>query len=372
MNSPIIRAANHDDIAQMMEMFNYSRGLMRAGGNSEQWVNGYPSQSLIADDIRNGHSFLVTDNGKAVGTFAFIIGRDPTYEHIEGGSWLDDAHPYGTIHRMARAKGCHGIFSAAIEWCRRQASSLRIDTHTANHPMIHLIGKHNFSYRGIIYIADGTPRLAFQMLPTGLLCEPLMHYIGSCILPRYDAFDEAHRRDHAETVIRNSLSLARHYDVNINMVYTIAACHDLGLAHSRERHHLVSGDIIRNDGNLLNWFSPTQIITMAEAAEDHRASSASAPRSIYGKIVAEADRDIEPLKIIKRTILYGLSHFPDLDRENQWDRTLSHLQTKYGDGGYLKLWLPESDNAAKLAKLRDIIHDRQQLRQLFDLFYDGK
>ena len=124
-----------------------------------------------------------------------------------------------------------------------------------------------------------------------------------------------------------------------------------------------------SDSNLRKWFSDSELHLMAEAIEDHRASSGNAPRSIYGKIVAEADRDIEPLKIIQRTIQYGLSHYPELDKEGHWQRTLEHLHEKYAEGGYLKLWLPESDNATKLAELRRIIADEKELRKHFEHFF---
>lgn len=198
----------------------------------------------------------------------------------------------------------------------------------------------------------------------------LQEYVEQHILPRYDHFDLAHRRDHALTVIRQSLALAAHYDVDHNMVYAIAAYHDTGLAEGREQHHLVSGRIIRDDARLRQWFDEGQITVMAEAAEDHRASSDHEPRSIYGKIVAEADRDIEPLTIIRRTVQYGRSHYPDLDREQQWCRTLEHLHQKYADGGYLKLWIPESPNAQRLEQLRAIIRDEVQLRTIFDTLYN--
>jgi uncharacterized protein len=196
-------------------------------------------------------------------------------------------------------------------------------------------------------------------------------YIDKSILPRYTSFDEAHKRDHAETVIRNSLQLAQHYDIDINKVYTIAAYHDLGLCEGRERHHIVSGEILKNDINLRKWFSENDFKFMAEAIEDHRASSKSEPRSIYGRIVAEADRDIEPLKIIKRTVQYGLSHYPELDKESHWHRTLEHLHEKYAEGGYLKLWLPESENAAKLAELRQILSNENDLRSLFEKYFEN-
>lgn len=198
----------------------------------------------------------------------------------------------------------------------------------------------------------------------------LQDYVERHILPRYDHFDPAHRRDHALTVIRNSLGLAGHYDVDRNMVYAIAAYHDTGLAEGRERHHLVSGRIIRSDACLRQWFDERQINTMAEAAEDHRASSDHEPRSIYGRLVAEADRQIVPETVIRRTVQFGFSHYPELDREGHWQRTCEHLHEKYAEGGYLKLWIPESSNSARLAELRDIIRDKARLRALFDRYFE--
>lgn len=371
MGKLLIRPSTLGDLNKIMQLIGHSRQLMRDSGNYRQWTNGYPTADLITDDIKNGHSFVVTDGGVIVGTFAFIIGHDPTYNHIEGGFWDDDTHPYGTIHRMARAQGAHGIFKAAVDWCRSQITSLRIDTHADNATMIHLIERYGFSYRGIIYVSDGTPRLAYQMPNTGILCEPLKKYITETILPQYDNFDEAHRCDHAAAVINNSMHLASHYDVDINMVYAIAAFHDLGLSVSRERHHIVSAQIIRSDNALRQWFSPAQINIMADAAEDHRASSSTPPRTIYGKIVAEADRDIDPLKIVLRTVQYGISHYPSLNKERHWQRTLCHLNEKYGPNGYLKLFLPESPNATHLAELRTLISDTASLRGLFDKYYDS-
>lgn len=197
----------------------------------------------------------------------------------------------------------------------------------------------------------------------------LEEYIQSEIIPLYDHFDMAHQRDHVHKVIEGSLNLAQYYPVDKSMVYTIAAFHDTGLVKGRDTHHLISGCIIREDRCLPQWFSRDQIETMAQAAEDHRASSDHEPRSIYGKIVAEADRDIIPHKIIRRTIQYGLSHYPQLDKEDHWKRTLDHLHEKYSEGGYLKLWIPESNNAIHLDQLRSIISDEVQLRQLFDTFF---
>ena len=196
-------------------------------------------------------------------------------------------------------------------------------------------------------------------------------YIEENIIPRYDSFDAAHRRDHVRYVISQSLELARYYDVNEDMVYAIAAYHDTGLEVDRKTHHLESGRIVRQDSKLRQWFTPEQIEVMAQAVEDHRASSDHQPRSIYGKIVAEADRQIDEETIIRRTIQYGLSHYPELDREGHWERTLEHLLEKYAEGGYLRLWIPESPNAARLRELQEKIKDRQALRDLFETIYNS-
>jgi len=197
----------------------------------------------------------------------------------------------------------------------------------------------------------------------------LQAYIESAILPRYKGFDPAHRTDHALQVIAESLKLAKHYVVDKRMVYTIAAYHDIGLCEGRERHHLVSGRLVREDENLRKWFTEEEIEVMAQAVEDHRASLDHAPRSIYGRIVAEADRLIEPMTVLLRTVQYGLSHYPELSKEQHYQRYCEHLQEKYAEGGYLKLWIPESDNAARLAELRALIADEARKREAFEQIY---
>lgn len=198
----------------------------------------------------------------------------------------------------------------------------------------------------------------------------IIAYIKQEILPRYDHFDAAHQRNHADEVIERSLALTKHYDVDENMVYAIAAYHDTGLCEGRDTHHLVSGRIIREDKKLREWFSEDQIETMAQAAEDHRASSGHEPRSIYGKIVAEADRLITPEKVIRRTIQFTQDHFPEYDKEQQYQRFREHLLEKYSDTGYLRLWIPESDNATRLEELRIIIRDEEKMRKAFDQTFE--
>ncbi|MBO7577296.1 MAG: HD domain-containing protein [Bacteroidales bacterium] len=208
----------------------------------------------------------------------------------------------------------------------------------------------------------------------------LKQYVEQEILPRYNHFDSAHKLDHVQKVMAQSMEIAHKLaaaegsdsgsQLNMDMVYAIAAYHDTGVVEGREHHHTVSGRIIRQDEHLRQWFSETEIVTMAQAAEDHRASAQGEPRSLYGKIVAEADRDIEPTTIVCHTVQYGLSHYPDLDREGHWQRTLQHLNEKYAEGGYLKLFIPCSRNWLQMQKLRQLIADRPRLRTLFDQIMD--
>lgn len=198
----------------------------------------------------------------------------------------------------------------------------------------------------------------------------LMEFVEKQILPRYTAFGESHGLYHVTRVIKNSLELARMLGADINMTYTIAAYHDLGMEGPRAIHHITSGKILTADARLKKWFSPEQIKIMREAVEDHRASASHAPRSIYGKIVAEADRDIDIDTVFTRAIQYGIEHDPDKEKEWQFKRFDSHMEEKYSNNGYIKLWIPHSPNEKKLKELRDIIVNKELLRQYFDKIYD--
>lgn len=194
-------------------------------------------------------------------------------------------------------------------------------------------------------------------------------YIEGEVIPCYAGFDKAHSEDHALMVIDRALAMGKAYDIDEEMLYTAAACHDLGLAVDRKTHHLESGKAIRANARLKEWFSEEQIETIAQAAEDHRASATTPPRSIYGALVAEADRMIEPITIIRRTVQFGFAHYPDLDKEGHWQRTLEHLNEKYAEGGYLHLLIPGSPNEKPLAELRAIIHDTARLREIFETIF---
>ena len=192
----------------------------------------------------------------------------------------------------------------------------------------------------------------------------LREYIENEILPRYSAFDKGHQRDHAESVIYESLVLAEAYGADKEMAYTIAAFHDLGLEKGRELHHIYSGEILMADSVLPQFFSKEQLLVMREAVEDHRASSKNAPRSIYGAIVAEADRHIDPETILRRTMQFGLKQNPEADFEWHFNRAYEHMLEKYAEGGYMRLWLNSKRNVEGLKALRAIIDDKEKMREI--------
>ncbi|MCR5712304.1 MAG: HD domain-containing protein [Prevotella sp.] len=197
----------------------------------------------------------------------------------------------------------------------------------------------------------------------------LVEFVETQILPRYAEFDKAHNLSHVTRVIRNSIALARQTGADMNMVYVVAAYHDLGLSGPRAIHHLTSGKILMQDARLKRWFSPEQIKMMKEAVEDHRASASHAPRSIYGKIVAEADRDLAPETVIRRTVQFGLANYPEMDKEGHWRRFCQHMAEKYSVNGYIRLWIHGSENERNLNQLRSLIVNPTEMRKVFDKIF---
>lgn len=198
----------------------------------------------------------------------------------------------------------------------------------------------------------------------------LMAFIEQNILPKYNEFGLSHGLGHVQHVIKGSLELAKRMGADVNMAYTVAAYHDIGMSGPRAIHHITGGKILAADARLKRWFSPEQIRIMREAVEDHRASASHSPRSIYGKIVAEADRDLDPEHVFRHAVQFGLENELGKNREEQWRRFLTHLQEKYSNTGYIKLWIPNSPNEQHLKAIRSIIEDPDKLRQQFDNLYD--
>ena len=377
-----IRHATEADIAQIMAMYDHSRTLMRAAGNTVQWT-GYPTREDVVDDIRRHASYIIHHSTFAAGTFALVPGDEPTYNRIDHGSWITPDAPYSTLHRLAKTAEVNGVADTAFAFAKSNSDYLRVDTHASNAAMRRILEREGFVPSGTVYMADGSPRLAYEWWRWDMLPEGLKGWVESAVLPRYEAFDAAHRAGHARRVVARAMAMAAtlwpmaggqpaEAATMHAVVYTAAAMHDLGLACGRERHHLESGRMVRECRELRRWFDDGQIELIAQAAEDHRASATAPPRSQVGCIVAEADRDVEPESIVRRTVEYGLGHYPELDREGHWQRTLQHLHEKYAEGGYLKLWFEPSPNAAPLAELRTLIADEGRLRQLFDSIMEQK
>lgn len=174
-----IRAASFADIDEIMTIYDSARNYMRAQGNNNQWINGYPQRSLIENDIQNGHCFVIcsgVDDGrgsveKVYGVFAFIIGKDPTYSVIEQGAWLND-EPYGTIHRIGSDGKQKGLLKAATEFCMAKVTNIRADTHRDNLNMQNLLEKNGFKKCGIIYVADGSERIAYHLICDKIEARP--------------------------------------------------------------------------------------------------------------------------------------------------------------------------------------------------------
>ena len=171
----MFRGAVRGDLPQILKIYAHARAVMKASGNPTQWGDDFPPQELLEEDIDSNRLFLYVVNGQIEAVFAFILGADPTYAAIEDGQWLDDTLPYGTVHRLASAGKHKGVGKAVLDWSMEHCQSLRADTHADNKVMQHLLEKNGFTRCGVIHVADGSPRFAYQKLaptqPLGCITE---------------------------------------------------------------------------------------------------------------------------------------------------------------------------------------------------------
>ena len=158
----IIRQAKPTDIAEIMQVMETAKRIMRSSGNMHQWGDGYPSEAVITADMAKGGGYVVENDGSIVGYFAFLPSPEPTYAKIYDGRWIDDETPYHVVHRIASKPDVHGVFKSIMDFCFAHDSNIRIDTHCDNTIMQHCISKYGFGYCGIIYLANGDERLAYQ------------------------------------------------------------------------------------------------------------------------------------------------------------------------------------------------------------------
>lgn len=159
----IIRKAREEELPEILQIYETARAFMRQTGNETQWGSNYPPEQLVREDMEKRQLYAAEQSGMLQGVFMFAIGADPTYAHIEEGSWSAQ-EPYGVIHRVASAGKAHGLIPAALKYCREKTAHLRIDTHENNHVMQHVLEKNGFRKCGIIYTEDGSPRIAFELI----------------------------------------------------------------------------------------------------------------------------------------------------------------------------------------------------------------
>jgi RimJ/RimL family protein N-acetyltransferase len=151
-----------EDLPAILSLYEEARQFMHRSGNLTQWTGGYPGADIIMADIRHQYSHVaVGDDAGIGGVFSLIPGEDPTYAMIEEGRWLND-RPYAAVHRLAISRRGSGLAACCLDWCFAKFGNIRADTHRDNLPMQRLLVKNGFTYCGIIYVADGTPRLAYQ------------------------------------------------------------------------------------------------------------------------------------------------------------------------------------------------------------------
>ena len=162
--SRIIREAKPTDIPEIIQVMEVAKKIMRSSGNMHQWGDGYPSDAVLLSDMEKHGGFVIEDTGRIIGYFAFLPSPEPTYSKIYEGEWQDDVQSYHVIHRIASYPDVHGIFSIIMDFCFSRDANIRIDTHKDNNIMQHNIEKHGFTYCGIIYLANGDERLAYQKM----------------------------------------------------------------------------------------------------------------------------------------------------------------------------------------------------------------
>lgn len=194
----------------------------------------------------------------------------------------------------------------------------------------------------------------------------IRRYIEAEILPKYDGIG-GHTSDHINCVIERSLLFADQAPgVNIDMVYIIAAYHDLGRLINNETHNIESGKMLRADKFLNEHFSDDDVETMAQAVEDHRSSLGHEPRSIYGKIVSSADRNTQVKQCLSRSYDYAKHLHPEWTDDQLIETARFHLREKYSTDGYAakKMYFDDPDFQAMLVKIEDITRDFDRFAQL--------
>ena len=211
--------------------------------------------------------------------------------------------------------------------------------------------------------------------------KEVKNYINSKIKPAYKTFDKAHSISHFNFVTNNCVEYGRELikkgiDVNLEIAYVVGALHDIGISKGREGHAKSSGEIVRNDTNLKQFYSDDEIEMIAQAVEDHSSHLEYEPRSIYGKIVADADRNNSMYLVFSRPVKYGIKNEKDKDRAAHIDRVYEFVQNKFGRSGYVKYWLDISNTRKEQQQVWDLLDDelacKNYIAGIFDEVTKGK
>lgn len=184
-------------------------------------------------------------------------------------------------------------------------------------------------------------------------------YIEQNIFPEYEKNEPAHNLSHIQYVVKRSLKFAETIpNINYDIVYVVASYHDLGHHIDPERHEIISAEIAQKDKNLARFFSSKELKLIKEAIEDHRASAKHEPRSIYGKIVSTADRNITVEDCLYRTYFYGKNLHPDYTDEELFERSYNHLREKFGENGYAKSYFYDEEYEEFLKEIRKLLSNK--------------
>lgn len=190
----------------------------------------------------------------------------------------------------------------------------------------------------------------------------LKEYIENNLLPEYAKNEEGHGINHVKDVIRRSFDLIQQNDLDLdkNMVYVIAAYHDIGHHIDAKNHEKVSAEMMSKDEKLKRFFSKEQLKVIEEAIEDHRASSKLEPRSIYGKLVSSADRNNTVEQCLERTYKYGKNHSPNATDREIYEEAFEVMTKKFGYNGYAKYYFKDKQYEEFLKEIRELLEDKEK------------
>lgn len=192
-----------------------------------------------------------------------------------------------------------------------------------------------------------------------LINQQLLQYVENNILPIYEKNDLGHNIEHINYVIRRSLKFAKQFEnIDINMIYVIAAFHDIAQHINKDKHEVLSAKIFYENETMKQFFTDEQRQIIKEAIEDHRASLEYEPRSEYGKIISSADKNVEIISTLRRTHHYSLKHYPNLDLNQMIDRAYKHISEKFGSLGYAKMWLKDEEFDKFKKDVKELIKDK--------------